>query len=224
MIMKRLFAMVLAGLLAVTPMTAQAASLEDAAASVAEQALGSSMDLSDLKSLVGDLNLEGLDLANFDVNNVDIDKMIQSAKGSDFLKNLDVSSLNLDGALGLLQDTNLLKSFGLESINMDALMNALKDQRVSSTIQSLMATAAKGGSIADTVKALAKNADVTAMIRQITGKDLSAILGGLNSTNLTSLLTQGASAIFSPKTAENSETAGVVESLLQGGLNTLLGR
>ena len=81
--------------------------------------------------------------------------------------------------------------FGLESINMDALMNSLKDKRVSSTIQSLMATAAKGGSIADTVKALAKNADVTAVIRQITGKDLSAILGSLNSTNLTSLLTQG---------------------------------
>lgn len=189
----------------------------------AEQVLGD-VDLSAFTNLVGDVNLESLHLENFSAENVDIDGLVQGVKNSDFLKNLDTSNLNLDALLGLLDDSELLSSVGIDSIDKDALMDSLEDERVSSTIDDLMASAGKGESIADRVKALAQNESVKQMFSAVTGgKDLSTVLKSLNTLNVTSILNKGAAALSSEKTGDNSDMAGALEKLIQLGSSALKG-
>lgn len=188
--------------------------------SVASEALGGA-DLSglDVSSLLG-----GVDLNNFNIKDVDVDKALAAIKDNEIVKNLDVSSLNIQGVVDLLDNTDLLGKFGIQSVDKDKLLSLLKDQRVSDTINKLLTSASKGESIQATVKNLLKSDTVKNLFSGITGVQMGDVAKNLTSDNVKDLISQGAAAAFSANSGETSELATSAQSLLQNGLNILLGK
>ena len=215
---KALTAIMLAGALAATTLTvsAEGLGLADLAGQALTQ-LGSNVDISSL-------NLGGLDLNNFKLADVNFDSLLGSLKNSGILENLDLSSLNLQGVLDLADNSQLLQSFGINSIDKDALQSALTDSRVSTTLNKILGDAGKGVSVKATIKGLAGNATVKELFTKVTGQDLSTVLGKVNQENVTELMNQGVSALFSQNTGAGSASASSLQTLLQGGINSLLGK
>ena len=215
---KTVTAILLAGALAATTFTvsAEGLGLADLAGQALTQ-LGANVDVSSL-------NLGGLDLNNFKLADVNFDSLLGSLKNSGILQNLDLNSLNLQGVLDLADNSQLLQSFGINSIDKNALQSALEDSRVSTTLNKILKDAGNGVSVQAAIKSLASNATVKELFTKVTGQDLGTVLGKVNQENVTELMNQGVNALFSQKTGAGSASATDLQALLQGGINSLLGK
>ena len=228
--MKKFAVLLLAGVMAFSSLTVRAAETGTT------QNSGFSLDLSSVTDLLNSDKLQSLSLDSFDVRKLDIDSLVQKARTSEYVKNLDVSKLNLGAAFGLLKDSEVLNTLGLEKVNMGELLSALKNETIVKKVLEWAASAAKGESIAESVKSFVKTDAIRAIITKIIdGKDPAAVLKGLDSKNMKPLLQKGLTALFSEQqlpaegtelTEEEQQDADIAEAagtLLSDSLKALLG-
>lgn len=215
--MKKVLAgVVLAGVLAFSSVPAYATE------GTASPKTAQEFDLTAFTEFVGDVNLDSLHLDDFDVKKVDIDALVKGVKDSKFLQDLDLSQQNFDAVIALTEDQELMKSFGITSVDPKGLEAALKDERVVSLTKKLMTDAADGKSIDAQARALARNPEVQKLFREAAGGvELTTVLSGLNTENVTAGLNRIAEALSSEKTAETSEAAASLEALARTAVDAL---
>ena len=217
---KKVAALLAAGTLVMATTPVYAEGFLSDLTSVASEALdGADLSGLDVSSLLG-----GVDLNNFNLKDVDVDKALAAIKDNEIVKNLDVSSLNIQAAVDLLDNTDLLGKFGIKSVDKEKLLSVLQDKKVSDTINKLLTSASKGESIQAAVKELVKSDTVENLFTSITGAKTGDVAKNFTDDNLKELVSKGAAAVFSAKTGESSELATSAQSLLQNGLNILLGK
>ena len=129
---KKVAALLAAGTLVMATTPVYAEGFLSDLTSVASEALdGADLSGLDVSSLLG-----GVDLNNFNLKDVDVDKALAAIKDNEIVKNLDVSSLNIQATVDLLDNTDLLGKFGIKSVDKEKLLPEYSEKKHPDSLRS----------------------------------------------------------------------------------------